>query len=752
MHNNIAPIETFKNLPLEKKLTVTILMTTVTVLALISIAIIAKTWVDGIGRMKDDLSTHVLIIKPKATVALLAGDKTIVEDSMLFLKAYKPIVDAQVLGTNNSTFAQYKSKKHREIHSSTSSAEGFFFHKGHLTYEEYIYLGNKKIGAIHITSDYRELRSALVWQVAFTIVAVLVSLLISATLARVARETIFKPLKELYEVADKVSLNHNYSLRAKKISNDEIGLLVTKFNEMLSVIENNHNVIEKQTKDLLIAQSLAKVGNWQWQVATNEVTLSPQALQLLDLPPTIQQPPLDFLINRLEDKDGATFKEAVGSLLSREQSHTYVEYKIKLINGESRTLVDELNVQYDNDGGINKIIAVTQDITNRKKTYDDLQLAQKLDSIGVMAGGIAHDFNNLLTMIMGHLSLCKISAEDKKNHDDYRILDQAEKAAYRAKTLTDKLLTFSSSNLPKKMPLSLRTMLPESANMVFNGSQIIHTINFKKSLLNIDGDQSQLRQVIKNIYMNAKESMKNGGLVTTTTDSVMMEHFNNHGLVPGYYILVKIKDEGCGINKTDVKKIFDPYYTTKPASSGLGLSTCYSIIKNHGGAIEVTSRLNKGTEFTFYLPATENDVLEIDDDNTIIEKGTGKILLMEDEESIGEFISTLLTKYGYIVDHALKGEEAIDHYKNSIAENKPYKAVILDLTIKGGLGGRETIEELLKINPKIKAIVSSGYSNDPIMEDYRRFGFKASVTKPYRGYDLLTTISRVIKNNESEIN
>lgn len=752
MHNNIAPIETFKNLPLEKKLTVTILMTTVTVLALISLAIIAKTWVDGISRMKDDLTTYVLIIKPKAVQSLLTEDKSIVEASMQFLQAFKPIIYAQVLNKNNSTIAEYSSNHHREINSSTSGAEGFSFKKGRLTYGEYIYLGNKKIGAVHITTDYRELRSALMWQFAFTIAAVLVSLLISSALARLARETIFRPLKELYEVAGKVSKNHNYSLRAIKTSDDEIGLLVTKFNEMLSVIEDNHNIIEKQTKDLLIAQSLAKVGNWQWQVATNEVTLSPQALQLLDLPPNIEKPPLDFLINRLEDKDSAMFKEAVGSLVSREQSHTYVEYKIKLINGESRTLVDELDVQYDDDGSINKIIAVTQDITNRKKTYDDLQMAQKLDSIGLLAGGIAHDFNNLLTIIMGHLSLGKISAEEKENQEDYRILDQAEKAAYRAKTLTDKLLTFSSSNLPTKIPFSLKMLLSESANMVFSGSQIIHTINYKKSLLNLNGDQRQLRQVINNLYLNAKESMKKGGLVTTTTDSVMMEHFNNHGLIPGYYIMVKVKDEGCGINKSDVKKIFDPYYTTKPDCSGLGLSTCYSIIKNHGGAIEVTSRLNKGTEFTFYLPAVAEDLLETDGDNTIIEKGTGKILLMEDEESIGEFISILLTKYGYTVDHTLNGEEAIDHYKKSVAKNEPYKAVILDLTIKGGMGGRETIEELLRINPKIKAIVSSGYLNDPIMADYRKFGFKASVAKPYRSYDLLTTISRVIKNKESEVN
>lgn len=746
------PQRWFNNLPLDSKLTATVFTTTIAILAIISFALIAMTWISGTNSIKDNLSIHAKIIKNSATTALLYKDTEAALKSLDFLKEYHSIIDAHIIDSNNISLAEYGSEEHSTLHQKLPKKEGFHFIDDHITLTEFIYHENKKIGSMHIASDYSNLYNAIAWQAGFTLLVLVISFMIAVLIAKVLHNSISKPIKDLFYIVDKVSTNNDYSLRAKKTSNDEIGTLVDKFNEMLTVIEQSNKTIEKQNRNLLTAQSLSKVGNWEWNPTTNTVHLSPQALQLLDLPSNIVDPPLDFLISRLEDKYASSFKEAVGILLSREQSYTTVEYKIRLINGSSRSLVDELNVEYDSDGGIANIIGVTQDITNRKKTSDDLQMMERLDSISLFAGGIAHDFNNLLTIIMGYLDLAKTHAEEVNDPKIYQIIDQTEKATYRGKDLTHQLITFSRGNSPSKVPLSLKAVLPEIVNSVFRGSNITHTLNYKNNTLNINADHGQLRQAINNIYLNAKESMTAGGLVTTSSDLIILEQSNKQGLPPGYYVTIQIRDEGSGINKLDIQKIFDPYFTTKKDKQGLGISTAYSIIKNHGGILEVESQLNKGTEITIYLPAIEEEVTIDEIRSNLKEKGEGRILLLEDEEPIGRYISTLLTRCGYMVDHVLKGEDAIALYNKSIAENKLYKVVIIDLTIKGGMGGKEAIKELLQINPKIKAIVSSGYSKDPIMEDYKKFGFTASVSKPYRSIDLLTTISKTIKNEESEIN
>lgn len=748
MNNNL--LIWFKSLPVEKKLTVTVFATTAITLAIMSIAITTKAWISGVNNIKTQLTTHALVVESKATGALLFEDKDKAKESLEFLRAYPTITGAQIINHNGTLFGTYNAAKHPTRHQFTTDIEGYTSKVGHITLISYLYLGEEKIGAIHITSDYSELYKTIGWHIGFTLLVMLISLFISIRLASIPKKIISKPITELCNIVGKVSKRRDYSIRAKKTSDDEIGTLVDKFNEMLEVIENNNLIIERQTKNLLVAQSLAKVGNWEWDSKSNQVTLSKQALQILDLPSNIELPPLDFLINRLDDEYSILFKEAVGVLLSREQRATTIEYQIETITGATRRLVDELSVEYNNDGGISKIVGVTQDITDRKKIDEDIQRAQKLDSIGLLAGGIAHDFNNILTMIMGHISLAKIKATDNKDNEMYNTLSQSEEAAYRAKDLTQQLITFSKGNLLTKETIHLKPILNESANMSFSGSKVIHILNYTNDIFNVSADQGQIRQVVNNIYLNAKQSMPNGGLVTTTCEQVMLDNNNNENLKPGQYIKISIKDEGTGIEKKNLKIIFDPYYTTKTAGHGLGLSTCYSIIKNHDGTIEVNSEFGKGSIFSIYLPATSDDIVHFTSDSKAIERSEGKVLLMDDEESIGEYIIALLTRYGYTVDHVLRGEDTIEYYNNALKDNNPYKVVILDLTIKGGLGGRETIEKLLEIDPDVQAIVSSGYSQDPIMVNYKKFGFKTSVSKPYMSKEILLAVDNLVNSPKVE--
>ena len=333
----------------------------------------------------------------------------------------------------------------------------------------------------------------------------------------------------------------------------------------------------------------------------------------------------------------------------------------------------------------------------------------------------------------------------------YKRLDQSEKAAYRAKDLTEQLLTFSTGNIASKETINFKSLLNESGNMAFSGSEIIHTLNYKENNLNINADPGQLRQVISNLYINAKQAMTLGGLVTTTCELVILGNNNPQNLKPGQYVKTSIEDEGAGIEEHNLRKIFDPYYTTKSTGHGLGLSTCYSLIKKHEGTIEVTSEVNKGTTFYLYLPATNEAAIDINSSDESFKTGHGKILVMDDEKTIGEYITTLFNKFGYTVDHVLRGEDTIELYQKGLRDKKPYDVVILDLTIKGGLGGKETIEKLLEIDPNVQAIVSSGYSKDPIMENYKKFGFKVAVGKPYLSKDIFLAVSNLLKVPEVKI-
>ena len=373
--NNIPSLEWFKKQTIEKKLSIIVFSSTTIALMVMSISLLTMKWITGTNDIKEHLLTHSLIIESNATGALLFNDKEKASEALDFLKAYPSIVHAVILSETNELFAKYSNSSHSHDHRIINK-NGFISDNSHITLTKHLYLGNEKIGTIQITSNFNQFYYSAIIYVGFTLLIISISLIISIKLSKIPKRIISEPIKTLHRTADKISKTHDYSIRAMKSSDDEIGVLVDKFNEMVEVIENNNHIIETQTKNLLLAQSLAKVGNWEWDATTNEVALSKQALQILDLPSNIDSPPLDFLVNRLDDDYAALFKEGIGILLSREQSSITVEYQIDLITGKKRRLVDELSVTYESDGRISKIIGVTQDITDRKKimmTYKELK-------------------------------------------------------------------------------------------------------------------------------------------------------------------------------------------------------------------------------------------------------------------------------------------------------------------------------------------------------------------------------------------
>jgi PAS domain S-box-containing protein len=377
------------------------------------------------------------------------------------------------------------------------------------------------------------------------------------------------------------------------------------------------------------------------------------------------------------------------------------------------------------------VIGLIENIGERKQLEEERLKASKLESIGILAGGIAHDFNNLLTAIIGNISLAKnyLNSEDKAA----KRLEQAEKALRHTRELTHQLLTFSKGGEPIKSRVAIADLVKESASFALRGANVICEYDFADDIWSAEVDIGQFSQVIQNLIINADQAMPGGGTITISADNYKHTPYTKPlPLKEGKYIRLSINDQGKGIAQDDLTKVFDPYFTTKKEGSGLGLSIVHSVVRNHDGHISVDSKPGAGSTFTLYLPAYlgKEKLKESEEDK--IYKGSGRILLMDDEEMIRDFGRVLLDHLGYEVEIASDGDEAIKLYQSAIDNKTPFDAVIMDITVPGGMGGKEAIEEILKIDPEAKVIVSSGYTKDPIMSDFKKYGFVGVVPKPYR--------------------
>ena len=407
-------------------------------------------------------------------------------------------------------------------------------------------------------------------------------------------------------------------------------------------------------------------------------------------------------------------------------------------NGNQRTISMRETPIRDHNSHLMGTVIVFHDITDQHRHQDEQQRISKLNSLGVLAGGLAHDFNNLLTTILGNVFVAKLRMvpQDPLTQN----LEQAEQACLRAKELTQQLLTFAKGGAPVKTSIALGDLLRKSAIFALSGSSISCHFDIPNDLWPLDADASQLRQVIQNVTINARQAMTEGGHF-----SIRVENAGHHtlptlpspALLSGNYVKILFEDQGTGISDQDLPNIFDPYFTTKPGASGLGLATTHSIIQQHQGHISVHSDVGKGTTLTVYLPSSYSTA---DVNRQTIPKGRGRILVMDDEQSICRMVEDALTQFGYEVSVAEDGQAAINLFSEALTNGKGFDAVLLDLTIPGGIGGKEAIQDLRKLDPHVKAIVTSGYSDDPIMSDFKAYGFQAILVKPYKIVDLAKTL------------
>ncbi len=398
---------------------------------------------------------------------------------------------------------------------------------------------------------------------------------------------------------------------------------------------------------------------------------------------------------------------------------------------------------------ISGVVLVFRDITKRQRDEAERRKSEALDQLGLLAGGIAHDFNNLLTAVIGNISLASLllPPDDELVHR----LEDAKNASFRARDLAQQLLTFARGGAPIKQTASIADLVGETVSFSLRGSQSRSDLAIEPDLWSAEFDPGQISQVIANLVVNADQAMPEGGTLHVSCDNFSYGADASPtiaDLAPGDYIRIQIRDEGTGIPPEYLKQIFDPYFTTKPKGNGLGLATAYSIIKNHDGLITVDSELHCGSTFTIYFPAARQpqvNPVEPPPAPEATKTGSGRILIVDDEEAIRMLVDFTLSRLGYEVVAAESSLRGIELYRQSLEEGRRFDLVILDLTLPGGMGGKDALKKLIEIDPMVNAVVSSGYAMDATMSRYEDFGFRGVIAKPYEAAELGRKVHAIVE-------
>jgi two-component system, cell cycle sensor histidine kinase and response regulator CckA len=449
----------------------------------------------------------------------------------------------------------------------------------------------------------------------------------------------------------------------------------------------------------------------------------------------------DEIYQRLDETTGGVREGLLEQVVTRAEPFTDFQNTVLVTKNGDRLLIEEsFSVTRDLQGNLIGVAVLFRDVSSQRRSERETLQAEKLESLGILAGGIAHDFNNLLTAVLGNISLARMHVNPGSRIIEH--LNAAEGASLRTRDLTQQLLTFARGGAPIKQMLAIGDLLADAAEVALRDSSVKMDLLLEKSLWQVEADPGQLIQVIHNLLINAGQAMPHGGSVEMRAENVRLGQENRLPCAPGNYVRITIKDQGIGISSENLPHIYDPYFTTKQKGSGLGLASSYSIIKRHGGYIDVDSKAGEGTTFILYLPS-RGFAPEIKESEEL-SSGKGKILLMENDAMVRELTGELLGHLGYQVDFAGGGEEAIRCYRAALAANDPYRLVIMDPTVPNGKGAREAVHRILELDPAARVVVSSGHPRDPVMIDHQRYGFSGMLVKPYNIKELVQTINRLL--------
>ena len=590
----------------------------------------------------------------------------------------------------------------------------------------------------------------------------------------VLQRTILRPIIELKNHTLSIGKTGDLSARVSIGRQDEIGALGSEFDRMMEKLEERTDKLTELNREMkkdiarrIQAEEALRVSEEKYRTILEsiedgyyEVDIDGNFTFFNDSLCEIYGYPKNELMgmNIRKSTDQETAKQGYNvfnKVYTTGRAEKGFEWPVIRKDCTKRSVEASVSLRRDAEGEPIGFRGIVRDITEKQRLEAQLQQAQKMEVIGTLAGGIAHDFNNLMTSVLGNISLAKM--EMKPESKAFRNLVEAEKASIQTKELTTRLITFSKGGEPVKETVSIGDLVKDAVGSSLQSSDISCKFSIPDDILPVEADEEQMKQVIHNVMTNAQEAMAGQGSINVSCENVDIGEKDTLTLKDGQYVKISIRDQGPGIPKKDLTKIFDPYFSTKEMGTqkgiGLGLAVSDSIVKKHDGLITVESELGRGTTLSIYLPAASAERqapsakrLEVDSQSTIDNRQSTiqRILVMDDEEMVRNVTAALLGHIGYEVELAVDGVEAIEMYKGAMESGKAYDAVILDLTNKIGMGGVETIERLLKIDPDVKAIVATGYSSDPILSNFREQGFCGSLSKPFTLDELKTVLSEVV--------
>jgi PAS domain S-box-containing protein len=567
-----------------------------------------------------------------------------------------------------------------------------------------------------------------------------------------ARRSIYeRAIEDLQEANQRIQEQYEEARQmATNLEKVNIALKVSK--RKLEASERRYRLLAENASDII----------WTLNLRTMRFDyVSPSVLRVrgfttdeameMSLEETLSRPSLELTLKAMAEELEKDGKEGVDPNRSRtlevqqackDGSFVWAEATVTFIRNEEGRPVG--------------VWGATRDINERKRAEEErrkleerLQHAQRMESIGTLAGGIAHDFNNLLAAITGYISLAQLRTHPGDSVFD--LLSAAEETGLRAKDLTQRLITFSKGGAPIKRTVSVAELIMDSSGLTLNGSTVRCDFSIPLDLWPVDVDEGQMGQVIGNLIQNAREAMPNGGVITLKAENATLNGQNVGEGTPsenGHYVMISIQDEGCGIAPEDLRRVFDAYFTSKDMGAqkgmGLGLTIAYSIVTKHGGYMEVQSQVRKGSIFSVYLPSSgEAPVKE-----TEVMVRRGRILVMDDEACCRDVLGQMLKHLGYKASFASDGAEAVFLFKEAMTTGRPFDASILNFSIGGGMGGKETIQKLKQIAPDICAVLATGYPSEGIVGDFRKYGFSALLRKPCKVDELQKVLEKVISSRK----
>jgi PAS domain S-box-containing protein len=492
-----------------------------------------------------------------------------------------------------------------------------------------------------------------------------------------------------------------------------------------------------------LAQQVGHVGVFDWDLLTDRVFWTGESEQIFGLPRGTFAGDYQGWSERVVFEDRVRLDAFFQAWLESDREEDQWEYRVLHSDRQERWVESKGHVFRDATGQPVRMIGTHLDITVRRQAEQDRLVLGKLESTGLLAGGIAHDFNNLLASVLMNLDMAQYSESSPR--EVALSLREAEQAALAAKVLTRQLITFARGGSSVRQTTDLAGVLRESVPLALSGSNTRSEMQLAADLWPAVVDVGQIGQVIRNLVLNAREAMPSGGVVTLRAENVTLSGGRAPVLPPGDYVHISVADHGCGIRPDVLPKIFDPYFSTKLRGTqkgmGLGLTICHSVVKKHAGALTVESSPASGTTFHVFLPASRQRVEPVEPVRPDRAQRQGRILVMDDELSIRNTFGRMLTQIGYEAELAPDGAVAVELYERAKKEGCCFDAVILDLTVRGAMGGLEALRALLEIDPGVRAVVMSGHSDDEVMQDYSRYGFKGALGKPFDRSSLLGVLA-----------